>query len=397
MGGVCSAHDPESMYGTYVGTPGECDEQRCSKFLGCDMGNECWVPVCTGKDDCSAYTLRPVTNAFKFGIEIGFKKEVAYEHDVLDVVKHKMLSCFGFTEDDIVEHAMPIQEVMATIDVQGLQCGKCKVQKSCIALQLCRDMHGALTNVINTGVEEQLGDNMQIKLLIGSKFVSPEIRLKLIKLLKCEKFLAKRQRDCLWLYFIDGMHQKDIAEMLSAYKCNNPACTFFSPVKITKCARCGGEGFNKSNITSQAVNRYIKWGLSNIRKKFLIDLELFHEPEYTKKCSVCDREFITKHAHQQYCLTGCRIRLYTERRRKIRRERRRLYKLKKKEELKLKRARVLLATPKIRCASSECSVEFVPAPYQRYCSKVCRLKTSRANYSIKIPGLDVYSNLITRR
>lgn len=396
LGGICSANNPEGMYNTYVGTPGECDEQRCDTFLGCELGNEQWRMSCS-REGCSTYAPRPVTNAFKFGIEIGFKKEIAYEHDMLDVVKHKMLTCFGLTEDDIKEYVMPAEAAIIAIDMEGLQCNKCKAQRGCTALKLCKEMYGALTSVIDTGREEQVGDNMQIKLLTGSKFVSPEIRLKLIKLLKCEKFLAKRQRDCLWLYFIDNMHQKDIADMLSAYKCSAPGCTFFSPVKVTKCARCGGDKFSKSNITSQAVNRHIKWGLSNIRKKFLIDLELFREPEFTKKCGVCGRPFTTKHAHQQYCLTGCRVRLYAERRREVRRERRRVYKLKRKEEARAKRAQVSESIPKLVCANSDCDVKFTPAPYQRYCSKTCRLKTSRSKYLIKIPSLGTFGQYITRR
>lgn len=396
LGGICSANNPDGMYGTYVGTPGECDEQRCKAFLGCELGHEHWRNVCVG-EGCAAYALRPVTNTFKFGIEIGFKKEVAYEHDMLDVVKHKMLACFGLTVEDAEEHVMPVEEVITAVDMDGLQCSKCKNQKTCPALKLCKEMYGALANVISTGMEEQIGDDMQVKLLTGSKFVSPEIRLKLVKLLKCEKFLAKRQRDCLWLYFIENMHQKDIADMLSAYKCSAPGCTFFSPTKVPRCARCGGVNFSKSNITSQAVNRHIKWGLSNIRKKFLVDLELFHDPEYSKICGVCGRKFTTKHAHQQYCLTGCRIKLYAERRREVRRERRRAYKLKKKEEARAKKAQIQEITPKLVCANVDCMVEFIPAPYQRYCSKVCRLKTSRTKYSIKIPGVEVYRHVITRR
>jgi predicted nucleic acid-binding Zn ribbon protein len=379
------ANNPDNLYQNYDGEHSTCAETRCSKFNGCAFGHTHWVPSCN-VDICENYDLIEKGQVFKFGIETGFKKEIAYDSSALEVVKHKLTNYFDI-DQDYEQDVIPDGKIEDIVNVVGLDCGVCKIKDKCNALKLCKKMAVVLSGVFTSSIEGEF-ENMKVKLLSGSKYVTPEIRLKLIKLLKCEKFLSKRQRDVLWLHFVEGVHQKDIKDILSAYRCSGNNCVFFSPKKIDVCPRCGSKQFTHTNITSQAVNRYIKWGLSNIRKKFLLDLDMFDTPEYDKECVVCGSSFKTKYKHQQFCIEECRINLYTKKRRDIRRERRatlRKNKIKK------------LSTPLIVCANPDCGVLFVPKPFQIYHVKGCRLKVTRSNYTIHIPGLNDCADWIKRR
>jgi hypothetical protein len=388
IGTECMVGDPDGLYQNYDGESGACNDTRCSKFNGCSFGYDIWVPGCN-ITTCENYDPIEKGQIFKFGIDSGFRKEIAYEPAALEIVKHRLTNYFGVIDEDSDSEKVPAGKIEDIVYVDGLDCNICKIKNKCVALALCRKMSGILSDVINNNIEGEF-ENMKIKVLVGSKYVTPEIRLKLIKLLKCEKFLSKRQRDVLWLHFIEGVHQKDIKDILSAYRCSGEGCVFFSPKKIDICPRCGSKKFVHSNITSQAVNRYIKWGLSNIRKKFLIDMDLFDTPEYNKICVVCKKPFRTKYKHQQFCIEECRVKLYTKKRRDIRRKRRKVLR-----KNKTKVAMVMVMD--IKCANPNCDIIFIPKPFQIYHSKSCRLRVTRTSYKIHIPGLNDVNAQITRR
>lgn len=384
VGTECVVDNPDNLYQNYDGEYGTCNETKCSRFSGCAFGREHWVPGCN-VDICENYDPIEKGQVFKFGIESGFRKEIAYDSGALEIVKHRLTNYFDLDRDeDIVENT--VGNIEDIVNVAGLDCNTCKVKNKCSALALCKKMGAILNTAITDNVEGEF-ENMKVKILSGSKYVTPEIRLKLIKLLKCEKFLSKRQRDVLWLHFIEGVHQKDIKDILSAYRCSGENCVFFSPKKLDTCPRCGSNEFTHTNITSQAVNRYIKWGLSNIRKKFLIDLDMFDIPEYDKVCVVCGRLFKTKYQHQQFCIEECRVKLYTKKRRDVRRKRRVI----------ARKNRAKNIVKQIECANPDCKVLFIPKPFQIYHSKSCRLRVTRTNYIIHIPNIHDVSGRITRR
>lgn len=385
IGTECVVGDPDKLYQNYDGESGVCSDTRCSKFNGCGFGYNTWVPGCN-ITTCENYDPIEKGKVFKFGIDSGFRKEIAYEPIALELVKHRLSNYFGVEDEDADSESMPTGSMEDIVSVDGLDCTTCKLKHKCVALTLCKKMANVLTDVIGDSIEGEF-ENMKIKVLAGSKYVTPEIRLKLIKLLKCEKFLSKRQRDVLWLHFIEGVHQKDIKDILSAYRCTGEGCVFFSPKEIGVCPRCGSKKFIHSNITSQAVNRYIKWGLSNIRKKFLIDMDLFDTPEYNKVCVVCKKAFKTKYRHQQFCIEECRVKLYTKKRRDIRRKRRNIS---RKNKMKV-------AIVEVKCANPNCDVMFIPKPFQIYHNKSCRLRVTRTNYKIHIPGLVDVNSRVTRR
>jgi len=385
IGTECMAGDPDKLYQNYDGEYGTCNEARCSKFNGCSFGHEHWVLGCD-IDTCENYDQIEKGQVFKYGIESGFRKEIAYDPSAIEIAKHKLTNYFDIDEDE-QNVVIPVGKIEDIVHINGLDCGVCKSRNKCYALTLCKKMASVLAGVINDSVEGEF-ENMKVKLLSGSKYVTPEIRLKLIKLLKCEKFLSKRQRDVLWLHFIEGVHQKDIKDILSAYRCLGDGCVFFSPKKVDACPRCGSIKFSHTNITSQAVNRYIKWGLSNIRKKFLIDLDMFDIPEYDKVCIVCGKSFKTRYKHQQFCIEECRVKLYTKKRRDIRRDRR--------ASLQKTRYKVKVVN-QIKCANPACGILFTPKPFQIYHSKSCRLRVTRTNYTIHIPGINDVSSRIKRR
>jgi predicted nucleic acid-binding Zn ribbon protein len=384
VGTECVVDDPDKLYQNYDGEYGTCNETRCSRFNGCAFGHECWMPGCN-IDTCENYNPIEKGHVFKFGVENGFRKEIAYDSNALEVIRHKLTNYFDLDRED-EQLETPVGDIEDLVYVDGLDCQTCKSKSKCNALLLCKKMASILTIAINDNVEGEF-ENMKVKLLSGSKYVTPEIRLKLIKLLKCEKFLSKRQRDVLWLHFIEGVHQKDIKDVLSAYRCSGKGCVFFSPKKIDICPRCGSDQFVHTNITSQAVNRYIKWGLSNIRKKFLIDLDMFDVPEYSKGCVVCGKSFKTKYGHQQFCIEECRVKLYTKKRRDVRRKRR----------INSRKNRIKKVIKQIKCANPDCKILFIPKPFQVYHSKSCRLRVTRTNYIIHIPSITDVSSRITRR
>jgi len=384
VGTECTVNNPDGLYQNYDGEYGTCNETRCSKFNGCAFGYSCWTTGCN-VSTCENYDPIEKGQVFKFGVENGFRKEIAYDSGALDIIKHKLTNYFDLDRDE-EQVEVPIGNIEDIVHVAGLDCRSCKLRNKCNALKLCKKMAAILTTAIVDNIEGEF-ENMKVKILSGSKYVTPEIRLKLIKLLKCEKFLSKRQRDVLWLHYIEGVPQKDIKDILSAYRCSSENCVFFSPKKVDVCPRCGANEFIHTNITSQAVNRYIKWGLSNIRKKFLIDLDMFDTPEYNKECVVCGKPFKTKYKHQQFCIEECRVKLYTKKRRDVRRKRRTLARKSKVKQIVKQR----------KCANPDCGIIFTPKPFQIYHSKSCRLRVTRTNYIIHIPNIHDVGGRIKRR